>query len=159
VIITRFGPRTALLAGMTGILAGLVLFTRAPVGGGYAEHVLPVMVLLGAGCGTAFPALMTLSMSGATPSDAGLASGLVNTTLQVGGALGLAVMATLSATRTGHLRAAGEDALTALNGGYHLAYWVGAALVVVAIAVALAVLEPARRRARAPRAELACDVA
>ena len=112
------------------------LFARAPVEGDYVTHVLPVMVLLGAGVGTCFPALMTISMSGATPEDAGLASGLVNTTLQVGGALGLAVLATLSATRTETLRDAGDSAATALNGGYHLAYLIGAALVLGSIAVA-----------------------
>ena len=85
-----------------------MLFTRAPVDGDYVTHVLPVMVLLGTGAGVSFPALMTLAMSGATPSDAGLASGLVNTTAQVGGALGLAVLATLSASRSEHLIADGR---------------------------------------------------
>ena len=99
-LIMRFGARTTLMPGLVLGIAGLLLFTRAPVDGSYVEHVLPVMVLLGAGAGISFPALMGLSMSGATPSDAGLASGLVNTTLQVGGALGLAVLATLSTTRT-----------------------------------------------------------
>ena len=127
-LIMRFGARTTLIPGLVLGIAGLLLFTRAPVDGSYVEHVLPVMVLLGAGAGISFPALMTLSMSGATPSDAGLASGLVNTTLQVGGALGLAVLATLSATRTERLRAAGDSAAAALNGGYHLAYLVGAGL-------------------------------
>ena len=100
----RFGARTTLIPGLVLGIAGLLLFTRAPVDGSYVEHVLPVMVLLGAGAGISFPALMGLSMSGATPSDAGLASGLVNTTLQVGGALGLAVLATLSTTRTENLQ-------------------------------------------------------
>jgi MFS family permease len=103
------------------------------------------MVLLGAGAGAAFPALMTLAMSGATQSDAGLASGLVNTTVQVGGALGLAVLATLSASHTEGLAAQGESAAAALTGGYHLAFYIGAGLVVAAIAVALVVLRPQRR--------------
>ena len=98
------------------------------------------MILLGAGAGLSFPALMTLAMSGATPSDAGLASGLVNTTMQVGGALGLAVLATLATTETESLRAAGEPAAAALNGGFHLAYVIGAGCIVAAIAVAAAVL-------------------
>src|SRR5256714_994295 len=99
-LITRFGARSTLIPGLVLVLAGLLVFTQAPVGGDYWLHVFPVMVLLGTGVATAFPSLMTLSMSGATKSDAGLASGLVNTTLQVGGALGLAVLATVSATRT-----------------------------------------------------------
>jgi EmrB/QacA subfamily drug resistance transporter len=152
-LVMRFGARTTLVPGLGLAAAGLVLFTRAPVDGDYVTHVLPVMLLLGAGAGVSFPALMTLSMSGATPSDAGLASGLVNTTLQVGGALGLAVLATLSSTRTAGLHAAGESAAAALNGGYHLAYAVGAGLILAAIAVAVTVLQPERRAAEAVAAE------
>jgi hypothetical protein len=87
---------------------------------------------------------MTLAMSGATPEDAGLASGLINTTAQVGGALGLAVLATLSASRSSVLIGDGETNVAALTSGYHLAFGIGAALVVVAIAIALSVLEPER---------------
>ena len=152
-LIMRFGARTTLIPGLVLGIAGLLLFTRAPVDGSYVEHVLPVMVLLGAGAGISFPALMTLSMSGATPSDAGLASGLVNTTLQVGGALGLAVLATLSTTRTENLSEAGDSALAALNGGYHLAYLVGAGLILAALAVALTVLQPERKAAEAVEAK------
>jgi MFS family permease len=104
--------------------------------------VLPVMLLLGLGAGLAFPALMTLAMSGATESDAGLASGFVNTTVQVGGAIGLAVLATLAAERTDALRADGASMDAALNSGFHLAYLIGAVLVGVAIVVALTVLRP-----------------
>jgi hypothetical protein len=102
------------------------------------------MLLLGTGIPLTFPALMTLSMSGATRSDAGLASGLVNTTLQVGGALGLAVLATLATTRTDDLRAAGDSAAAALTGGYRLAYVIGAGLVLAAIAIAGTVLRSER---------------
>jgi EmrB/QacA subfamily drug resistance transporter len=148
-LIMRFGARGALIPGLVLIAAGLLLFTRAPVAGSYVEHVLPVMVLLGAGAGLSFPALMTLSMSGATASDAGLASGLVNTTLQVGGALGLAVLATTATSQTAHLRDGGQSAAAALNGGFHLAYLIGAALVAVAIVIAATVL----RSEREPRGE------
>ncbi|MEA2439276.1 MAG: hypothetical protein QOH76_700 [Thermoleophilaceae bacterium] len=148
-LIMRLGGRGTLIPGLVLIASGLLLFVRAPVDGSYVEHVLPVMILLGAGAGMSFPALMTLSMSGATPEDAGLASGLVNTTLQVGGALGLAVLATMATTETGHLRDAGKSAAAALNGGYHLAYMIGAALVGVAIVVATTVL----RSERAPQPE------
>jgi EmrB/QacA subfamily drug resistance transporter len=144
-LIMRFGGRGTLIPGLVLIAAGLLLFVRAPVDGSYVEHVLPVMILLGAGAGASFPALMTLSMSGATPEDAGLASGLVNTTLQVGGALGLAVLATTATTETGHLRDAGHSTAAALNGGYHLAYMIGAALVAVAIVIAATVLRSEAR--------------
>jgi EmrB/QacA subfamily drug resistance transporter len=146
-LITRFGARRTLVPGLGLVAAGLLLFTRAPVDGSYVTDVLPVMLLIGTGVAVCFPALMTLAMSGATPSDAGLASGLVNTTVQVGGALGLAVLATLAATETGSRRAAGEQVATALNGGYHLAYAIGAGLVLVAIGVAMALLRPEREAA------------
>jgi EmrB/QacA subfamily drug resistance transporter len=141
-LVSRFGARPVVVAGLVSIAAGLVLFTRAPVAGSYAVHVLPVMVLLGVGAGLCFPALMTLAMSGVSGADAGLASGLVNTTAQVGAALGLAVLSTLSASRTASLRAAGRSAAAATVGGYHLAFWVAAALAGVAVAVALLVLRP-----------------
>ena len=152
-LVMRFGARTMLLPGLLMIMAGLLLFTQAPVDGGYATHVLPVMLLLGAGVGTSFPSLMTISMSGATQSDAGLASGLVNTTLQVGGALGLAVLATLATTRSDHLRSSGDSLPAALNGGYHLAYMVGAALVLAALVLAIVVVQPVRDARTAPDAD------
>ena len=127
------------------IAAGLVVFAQAPVGGSYLVHVFPVTLLLGVGAGISFPALMTLAMSAATPEDACLASGLVNTTAQVGGALGLAVLATVSASRTSALGASGHSAAASLTGGYRLAFWIAAGLVVAAIVVALTVLRPERR--------------
>jgi EmrB/QacA subfamily drug resistance transporter len=147
-LIMGIGPKAALIAGLAFAGAGLVLFAQAPVDGNYLTDVLAVMLLLGAGAGLSFPALMTLAMSGATPSDAGLASGLVNTTVQVGGAVGLAVLATLATSRTEGLRADGESVAAALNGGYHLAYLVGAVLVGVAIVVALVVLRSERAAAQ-----------
>src|SRR5215203_1097247 len=142
-LIMRFGARTTLLPGLVLIGAGLALFAQAPVDGSYVRHVLPVMIVLGFGAGVSFPALMTLAMSGATQSDAGLASGLVNTTAQVGGALGLAVLATLSATRSENLIDGGEaTASSALTSGYHLAFLIGAGLVVAALVVAVTVLQP-----------------
>ena len=92
----RFGARTLLFPGLALIAIGLALFTLAGPDGGYLVNVLPVILLIGIGVAVCFPALMTLAMSGATQEDAGLASGLINTTAQVGGALGLAVLATVS---------------------------------------------------------------
>lgn len=139
-ISARFGQRAVLIAGLALITAALVLFTQAPAGGGYASHILPVTILMGTGAGLAFPALMTVAMTGVTPADAGLASGLVNATAQVGGAIGLAVLATVSAGHTSTLAARGQSLPVALTGGYHLAFWIAAGLVAAAIAVAVGVL-------------------
>ena len=141
-LITRFGARAVLLPGLILILGGLVLFTRAPVDGSFVAHVLPSVLLLGLGAGLALPALMTAGMSGATPADSGLASGLINTTQQVGGALGLAVLATLATSRTDNLLAEGSSEAAALTAGYHLAFGAGAGLLVVAIVVAAVALRP-----------------
>jgi MFS family permease len=125
------------------------------VHGSYVTDVLPTMILIGTGCGICFPALMTLSMSGATPSDAGLVSGLVNTTVQVGGALGLAVLATVATTRTHS-----SSNAAALTAGYHVAFLIAGLLVLAALAVACTVLAP-ERTASASRsnAEPAVDLA
>jgi EmrB/QacA subfamily drug resistance transporter len=139
-LIMGIGPRPALIAGLLSSGAGLVLFTQAPVDGTFVTDLLPVMLLLGTGAGLCFPALMTLAMSGATESDAGLASGFVNTTVQVGGAIGLAVLATLATERTDGLLADGVSNAAAVNSGYHLAYLVGAVLAASAIVAALTVL-------------------
>jgi len=144
--VTRFGARTMLFPGLGLIAIALLLFARTPVDGDYFRHVLPVMGLFGFGAGICFPALMQLAMSGATPEDAGLASGLVNTTAQIGGALGLAVLATLAATRTEDLVADGVSMATALTRGYHLSYMVGAVLVGLAVLVTLFVIEPDKRK-------------
>ena len=144
-LITRFGAQNLLPPGLALIAVGLALFALAPVDGNYVQHVLPVTLLLGIGVGSSFPALMTLAMSGATREDAGLASGLINTTAQVGGALGLAVLATVSSTRTDTLIDRGESTASALTSGYHLAFLIGAALVALAIIIAIAVLEPTER--------------
>jgi EmrB/QacA subfamily drug resistance transporter len=155
-LVMRFGARATMLPGLALIAAGLVLFALTPAGGGYLSHVFPVALLAGAGAGLCFPALMTLAMSSATPADAGLASGLVNTTGQVGGALGLSVLATVSAARTSALRAQHYPAAAALTGGYHLALWIACGLVVAAIGVTAVVLrpQPPRQPARQPAPEL-----
>ena len=136
----RYGPRAVLITGLSLLLVAMLLFARTPVDGNYLVDIFPTMLIFGAGAGVAFPALMMLAMSGATPSDAGLASGLVNTTGQVGGAIGLALLATLSTERTQSLLADGESNASALNSGFHLAYLIGAACAVVAIVTAVTVL-------------------
>lgn len=160
-LIMSFGARKIMIPGLVLIGVALALFAQAPVDGSYVRHVFPVIVLLGFGAGVCFPALMTLAMSGATQRDAGLASGLVNTTAQVGGALGLAVLATLSATRSESLIGGGETTASALTGGYHLAFLIAAGLVVAAIAVAVTVLEsPESQEAYRDEADTAeCEAA
>jgi EmrB/QacA subfamily drug resistance transporter len=140
-LIMRFGPRTTLIPGVCLVVVALLLFaTRTPVGGDYLTDLLPPFLLIGVGVGTSFPAIMTLAMSGATPEDAGLASGLVNTSMQVGGAIGLAVLATLSTQRSESLLDGGASQASALASGYHLAYLVGAGLAAIAAAIAIFVL-------------------
>jgi EmrB/QacA subfamily drug resistance transporter len=153
-LVTRFGARATLRPGLVLIAAGMLWFTRAPVHGSYITDVLPTMILIGTGAGVCFPALMTLSMSGATPSDAGLASGLVNTTVQVGGALGLAVLATV-ATTSAH----GSSSVMALTAGYHVAFLIAGLLVLAALVVAVTVLGPERAAsAKCSNAKPAVDV-
>jgi MFS family permease len=141
-LIMHFGAYRLMLPGLGMMALGLLLFTRAPVDGSYVEHVLPVMVLLGLGAGTCFPGMMTLAMSGVGNEDAGLASGLLNTAAQAGGALGLAVLATVSASRSDDLLASGTAQAQALTSGYHLAFVIGAALIVAAMVVVAAVMHP-----------------
>jgi EmrB/QacA subfamily drug resistance transporter len=145
----RFGPRAVLLPGLAFIAAGLGLMSQISASGSYWSEVLPAMVLMGTGAGLSFPAIMTLAMGGVRPEEAGLASGLVNTTLQVGGAVGLAVLATLSTSRSSSLLAGGDSNAEALTGGYQLAFIVGAGLLVVAIVIAALALRPGAAQAAA----------
>jgi EmrB/QacA subfamily drug resistance transporter len=141
-LVMRFGARAVMLSGLGLIAAGLALFALAPAGAGYLSHIFPVTLLVGTGAGLCFPALMALAMSSATPQDAGLASGLVNTTAQIGGALGLAVLATVSASRSNRLIAQHHPVAAALTDGYHLAFWIACGLVVAAAGLAAAMLRP-----------------
>ena len=136
----RFGPKAVLIPALGALAAALLLMARTPVDASFAADLLAPMTLMGIGAGLAFPALMTLAMSGVEMEDSGLASGLVNTSVQVGGAIGLAVLATLATDRTESLTESGESAASALNGGYHLAYLIGAGLIGIGIVVALFVL-------------------
>lgn len=140
----RFGERNVLIAGLLLLIALLALLTRVPVHANYVTDVLPLM-LLAAGFGLALPALTTLGMSGAEETDAGLVSGVFNTTQQVGMAVGIAVVSTLTASRTEGLLTAGDSRPEALTSGYHLAFAVGAGLLVAAFGVAAAVLRKTER--------------
>ena len=124
-LVMRYGIRIPLGVGLSLAAVGLLLFARAPVDGNFVVDVLPPMILLGLGAGVAFNPLLLAAMSDVDPKDAGLASGVVNTAFMMGGALGLAVLASLAASRTDTLLANGDSDAAALTGGYHLAFLVG----------------------------------
>jgi MFS family permease len=142
-LVMRFGIRLPLATGLLLAAIGLVLFARAPVDGNFAVDVLPSMILLGLGAGMAFNPVLLAAMSDVAPSEAGLASGVVNTSFMMGGALGLAVLASLAASRTDTLLASGESQQAALAGGYHLAFLVGALFALAAAVIGAVVLRPA----------------
>jgi len=131
-IVMRFGIRKPLAAGLWLAAIGLALFARAPVNGSFVVDVLPGMMLLGLGAGMAFNPVLLAAMSEVSPSDSGLASGVVNTSFMMGGALGLAVLASAAAARSASMEAAGAQLPLALTGGYNLAFLVGAVFAAVA---------------------------
>jgi EmrB/QacA subfamily drug resistance transporter len=152
-IVMRFGIKRPIAVGMVLVSLGLLLFVRAPVDGNVLLDVIPAMLVFGIGAGLAFNPVLLAAMSDVDQSEAGLASGVVNTSFMMGGALGLAVLASLAASRTTTLKANGEDALAALNGGYHLAFALGAAFALAAGIVAAVFLreaKPAEAHAREP---------
>ncbi|MCZ4610938.1 MFS transporter [Streptomyces sp. Lzd4kr] len=140
----RFGAYRVLLAGLVLIVAGMALLSRAPVDGSYVTDVLPPLLLLATGFAAAMPALTGLAMSGAREEDAGLASGLFNTTQVVGGSLGLAVLSVLAASRTEGLLAGGAGFVAATAEGYQLAFRVATGIALGALAVAAVVLRGRR---------------
>jgi EmrB/QacA subfamily drug resistance transporter len=153
-LVMRYGVRIPLATGLVLAGTGLALFARAPVDGTFLVDVLPSMILLGIGAGMAFNPVLLAAMSEVDQSEAGLASGVVNTAFMMGGALGLAVLASLAARRTDTLEASGEDALSALTGGYHVAFLIGAVFAVAAGVIGAALLrEPAAIAADAQERE------
>src|SRR5579859_2486096 len=141
-LINRFGPLAVLLSGQGVIVVALAWLGLGPTDATYAVNLLVPLALLGLGGGLSFPSLTMIAMADTRPQDAGLASGLLNTTGQVGGALGLAILATLAGGRTLDLVRNGVDGASALAGGYHLAWLVGAATVVITLGLAISVLRP-----------------
>ena len=135
-LVMRFGIRAPLSLGLLAAAVGLVLFARAPAGGSFVLDVLPGMVLMGLGAGVAFNPVLLAAMSDVEADESGLASGVVNTSFMMGGALGLAVVASLASARTDSLAAAGVDAVAALNSGYHLAFLLGAIAATIASVLA-----------------------
>src|SRR5262245_3608156 len=149
-LVMRFGIKPPLLAGLGLMALSLLLFGRTPVDGNFWVDVLPATLAVGVGAGIAFNPILLAAMSGVAPQEAGLASGVVNTSFMMGGALGLAVLASLAASRTDDLTASGEGALSALNSGYHVAFLVGAIFVAASAVVGGVLL---RAAAPAPHGE------
>src|SRR6185312_12213438 len=139
-LVMRFGIRAPLAVGLVLAAAGMVLFVRAPVDGSFIVDVLPSMMLLGLGAGTAFNPVLLSAMSDVDQSEAGLASGVVNTAFMMGGAVGLAVLASLAASRTNTLVDTGSSHVAALAGGYHLAFLVGAIFAAAAAVIGAALI-------------------
>jgi EmrB/QacA subfamily drug resistance transporter len=145
-IMARIGLKATFIPGLTLVAVSLLLFARMPVNGSYLTDVLPAMLLFGFGAGLAFAPGVSLAMADAGPSDSGVASGLANVTLQLGAALGLAVLASVSTIRTNHLLAGGASRPAALTGGYHLAFLIGAACLATGIVIAAVLLRPTPAR-------------
>ncbi|MDR3385635.1 MAG: MFS transporter [Rudaea sp.] len=135
-LVMRFGIKPPLVAGLLCAAVGLLLFAHAPVGGSFVADVLPPMLLLGFGAGIAFNPVLMAAMNDVTASESGLASGIVNTSFMMGGALGLAVLASMAAARTDQQLAGGVERLVALNNGYHAAFLGGAFFALLAAAAA-----------------------
>jgi EmrB/QacA subfamily drug resistance transporter len=131
-LVMRFGIKRPLAVGLLLAAVGLLLFARAPVGGHFAADVLPSMILLGFGAGMAFNPVLLAAMGDVEPRESGLASGIVNTSFMMGGALGLAILASVASSRTSHLLASGHARLSALDGGYQLAFLIGALFALIA---------------------------
>lgn len=144
-LVMRFGIRGPLATGLLMAALGLALFARAPVDGHFAADVLPGMLLLGLGAGIAFNPMLLAAMSDVEPSQSGLASGVVNTAFMMGGALGLAVLASLAAARTAALAGAGAAPVAALAGGYRVTFLAGAVIAAVAAALAAALVRSRNR--------------
>jgi EmrB/QacA subfamily drug resistance transporter len=141
-LVMRFGVKPPLLVGLAIMAIGILLFARAPVDGSFAVDILPAMLLQGFGAGIAFNPILLAAMGDVAPQEAGLASGIVNTSFMMGGALGLAVIASAADARTDNLLASGDDSLVALTGGYHAGFLLGGILTIGAAVLGALVLRP-----------------
>jgi hypothetical protein len=150
-LVMRYGIKKPLVTGLLLAAAGLALLVRAPVDAGFVTDVLPSMILLGVGAGMAFNPVLLAAMGDVDPAEAGLASGVVNTSFMMGGAVGLAVLASVAASRTSTLAASGDTQVAALTGGYHLAFLIGALFAAGAAVIGAALLRTGE--APAPHAE------
>ena len=158
-LVMRYGFRVPLVLGLLAAAIALVWLARAPVHGSFLVDVLPSMILFGIGAGLAFNPVLMAAMSDVEPQDSGLASGIVNTAFMMGGALGLAVLASVASARTQHLAASGHGTLTALTGGYHVAFAIGAVFAVGAATIGATLLRTRSGTVEAHRPEPALQAA
>jgi hypothetical protein len=158
-VMTRLGAERTVVLGMSFVVAALLLLTNAGPGASYFPSLFVPFALMGLGMGTAMLPLLTIAMSGVPERDAGLGSGILNVSMQLSGALGIAILGTLAASRSESLIAGGASTASALTGGYHLGFEIAAAAVLVGIVVSLVVLRvPAREQVRAAGSEVAVEV-
>jgi MFS family permease len=139
-LVTKLGVKPVLIVGMVLLGLGLAFFSQVSVGGSYVADLLPGFLLIGVGMGFSFVPISIAALAGISSTQAGLASGLINTSQQIGGALGIAILATVSTTRTDSLLASGSDRAAALTGGFSIAFWVAAAFAVVSLVATIVLL-------------------
>ncbi|HEY9524677.1 MAG TPA: MFS transporter, partial [Thermopolyspora sp.] len=140
-LVTRYGPRAMLLLGLALIVGAFVMLSFARVNGAYLVDFLPAGLVMGLGFGLAAPAVMGLGMTDVSPAESGIASGLFNTTQQIGGAIGLTVLSAFANTRTNSLITAGENEAESLIGGYHVAFLAAAGFTLTALIIGAGLLK------------------
>jgi EmrB/QacA subfamily drug resistance transporter len=158
-LVTRIGVKPVLLIGMTSLTGGLVYFTQVSVGGSYLADLLPGFLLIAVGLGFSFVPISIAALAGIQPAEAGLASGLINTSQQIGGALGIAALSTIATSRTGHSVAGGATQAQALVDGFHGAFFAGVILAAIGIVAALTLIRRDELESQVEVAEPVLDLA
>jgi EmrB/QacA subfamily drug resistance transporter len=158
-LVTRVGVKPVLVTGMVSLTAGLVYFTQVSVGGSYLGDLLPGFLLIAVGIGFAFVPISIAALAGIQPAEAGLASGLINTSQQIGGALGIAALSTIATSRTADAVAGGASQTSALVTGFHGAFIAGVIIAALGVAAALTLIRRDELEQPAVEAEPAFDLA
>jgi len=157
-VMKRLGPERTVVVGLVLVVGALTLLSTVGSTTAYFPTLFVAFAVMGLGMGTAMLPLMTIAMSDVRPEDAGLGSGIINVSMQLAGALGIALLGTLASDRSAELTQSGQSALEALTGGYTLAFQVAAGAVIVGIAIALVALRMPREREPVPGSEVAVEV-